>query len=298
MVAITTIDRRNSSEILKLHSRRVENEFLVIRSKSRVDPTILLFLCSAKIIELDKIRVGAVSYLNTKPYIWGLQHSRIMDQIDLLIDYPSRIAAGLIKGDLDVGLVPVAVIPDLQSYTFVGDYGIACDGEVASVALFSEVPLGEIKTILLDYQSRTSVALLKILLKKHWKIEPDLIDVKEEFQDRIQGDTAGLVIGDRALEIRSKYPYVYDLGLAWKQMTGLPFVFAAWVSVKPLDAAFVKEFSEACALGVGHLVALGRGSHLASYNLQEYYTKNIHFYIDDAKKIGMRKFWGFLSEFQ
>ena len=263
---------------------------MVIRSKSRIDPTILLFLCSAKIIELDKIRVGAVSYLNTKPYIWGLQHSRIMDQIDLLIDYPSRIAAGLIKGDLDVGLVPVAVIPHLQNYTFVGDYGIACDGEVASVALFSEVPLGEIKTILLDYQSRTSVALLKILLRKHWKTEPDLIDVKEEFQDRIQGSTAGLVIGDRALEIRSKYPYVYDLGLAWKQMTGLPFVFAAWVSVKPLDAAFVKEFSEACALGVGHKHEISHELVPVSYDLDKYFTENILYHFDESKKMGLNHF--------
>lgn len=108
-----------------------------------------------------KIRVGAVSYLNTKPLIYGFEQGKMRDEIDLLIDYPANIASQLINDKIDVGLVPVAILPLLKEHHVVSDYGIACDGEVASVCLFSDVPLHEIRTVLLDYQSRTSVALLK-----------------------------------------------------------------------------------------------------------------------------------------
>ncbi len=268
---------------------------MVIRSKSRIDPTILLFLCSAKIIELDKIRVGAVSYLNTKPFLWGLQKSGIMDQIELTIDYPSNIAKGLQVGKLDMGLVPVAVIPLLKEYYFVGDYGIACDGEVASVALFSDVPVHAIERVFLDYQSRTSVALLRILLKQYWNVEPELIDAKDDFEGQIQGSAAGLVIGDRALELRNKKPFVYDLGAAWKAMTGLPFVFAAWVSRKPLPVGFVADFSLACETGVAQLEIIEKEYQSLNFNLYEYYTRNIHFFLDEQKKRGMKKFWELLG---
>src|SRR5436190_18837386 len=97
------------------------------------------------------------------------------DEIDLLIDYPANIASLLIKDQIDIGLVPIAVIPSLKEHHIISDYGIGCDGEVASVCLFSEVPLPEIETILLDYQSRTSSALLKILLEEHWKISPKTV---------------------------------------------------------------------------------------------------------------------------
>ena len=239
---------------------------------------------------MDKIRVGAVSYLNTKPFLWGLQKSGIMDQIELTIDYPSNIAKGLQVGKLDMGLVPVAVIPLLKEYYFVGDYGIACDGEVASVALFSDVPVHAIERVFLDYQSRTSVALLRILLKQYWNVEPELIDANDDFEGQIQGSAAGLVIGDRALELRNKKPFVYDLGAAWKAMTGLPFVFAAWVSVRPLSAKFISEFSKACALGLEQIEYVEKENPFASYNLHDYYTRNIYYELDEKKKMGMQKF--------
>ena len=97
------------------------------------------------------------------------------DELDLLIDYPANIARLLLTDEIDVGLVPVAIIPSLKEHHIIADYGIGCDGAVASVCLFSDVPLNEIKSILLDYQSRTSVALLKVLLKEHWKISPELL---------------------------------------------------------------------------------------------------------------------------
>jgi len=127
------------------------------------------FLC-AKLTELDKrIRVGAVSYLNTRPLLYGLKRSGLMDKIDLVEEYPSRIATMLVNDEIDVGLVPVVVIPLLKEAHIITDYCIGADGEVASVAVFSEVPLEQVRTVLLDYQSRTSVSLAKLLLKEYWQ---------------------------------------------------------------------------------------------------------------------------------
>jgi chorismate dehydratase len=114
--------------------------------------------------------VGAVSYLNTKPLIYGFEKGMMKESVELVFDYPSNIAAALLNDEIDIGLVPVAIIPERDSFQIVSNYCISCNGEVASVCLFSEVPVQEIKTVLLDYQSRTSVKLVQLLLKEYWKL--------------------------------------------------------------------------------------------------------------------------------
>jgi chorismate dehydratase len=229
----------------------------------------------------QKIRAGAVSYLNTKPLIYGFEQGKMSDQVELVIDYPANIASLLINDNIDVGLVPIAVLPFLKEHYMIGDYGIACDGEVASVCLFSDVPLPEIKTVLLDYQSRTSVALLKILLKEHWNITPELLAGESNYENSIAGTTAGLVIGDRALAQRAHSKYIYDLGSAWKEMTGLPFVFAAWISNKKLPAAFIRDFNEANEVGLDRLDEVVRQNSNFGFDLKTYYTKFIKFRINN-----------------
>ena len=108
----------------------------------------------------NKIKVGIVNYLNTKPLLYGLQRPPVNEKIELIAAYPSRLADMLINKEIDVGLIPVAAIPELSSYHIVGEYCIGAEGEIASVCLFSEVPMSEIKKVYLDYQSRSSVALL------------------------------------------------------------------------------------------------------------------------------------------
>ena len=133
-----------------------------------------------------KIRVGAVSYLNTKPLLYGIEHSPVINEIDLAIDYPSRIANMLLKNEIDIGLVPVAILPKIKTHYICTDYCIGSNGAVASVCLFSEVPINKIEKVLLDYQSQTSVQLVKILLKEYWKVNPKLIDAKEDFRKEIK----------------------------------------------------------------------------------------------------------------
>ena len=127
-----------------------------------------------------KIKVGAVSYLNTKPLLYGLQHGPIKDEIELMLDYPARLVEMLKTGAIDIGLVPVGALPELGEYHIVSDYCIGTEGEVASVAVFSQVPMEEIETVILDYQSRTSVKLCKLLFDKHWKRAVRFIDATND----------------------------------------------------------------------------------------------------------------------
>jgi chorismate dehydratase len=211
-------------------------------------------------------------------------------------DYPSNIAQALIDDEIDLGLVPVAIIPLLKEHHIVTDYCIGCDGEVASVALFSSAPLTSIENVLMDYQSRTSVALSRILMDKFWKIQPVIQNGNAHFQQQIRGKTAGVIIGDRALEQRKVSPYVYDLGKAWKDFTGLPFVFAAWISNKKLPAAFVEEFNEANAWGLQNLDAVLARISSPNIDLRTYYTRYIDFSLNRAKMQGMEQFLALLEE--
>ncbi|MEO6252341.1 MAG: menaquinone biosynthesis protein [Ferruginibacter sp.] len=238
----------------------------------------------------QKIKVGAVSYLNTKPLIYGFEQGQMKEEIELVIDYPANIASFLVNEQVDIGLVPVAAIPFLPEHHIVSNYCIGCDGEVASVCLFSDVPLEEIETVLLDYQSRTSVELLKILLKEHWNISPQLIQARENYENRITGTIAGLVIGDRALQQRAISTYIYDLGSAWKAMTGLPFVFAAWVSNKKMSPGFIADFNMANELGLRSLELIVQQQQNHLYDLHQYYTENISYSLDESKKEGMQLF--------
>ena len=237
-----------------------------------------------------KIRVGAVSYLNTKPLIYGFEQGMMAGAIDLKIEFPAKIASMLLKDQIDVGLVPVAVIPEMKEHYIISDYCIGCDGAVASVCLFSEVSLEKIKKVLLDYQSTTSVELLKILIKHYWKINPVFEQTSEDYQSKISGTTAALVIGDRALEQRKISRYIYDLGLEWKKFTGLPFAFAAWVSNKKLDTDFITSFNEATAFGLSNLNLVIKENPFKIFDLAYYYNECIKFDLTDDKKKAMELF--------
>jgi chorismate dehydratase len=245
---------------------------------------------------LEKIKVGIVNYLNTRPLLYGIQQATVMQQMELVPDYPSNIARLLVEGAIDMGLVPVAVIPHLPQHFIVTDYCIGCSGPVASVGLFSEVPVQEITEVLLDYQSRTSVALAKILLKDYWKIQPKLTDTRADYRAAIKGTTAGIVIGDRALEQRTVSPYIYDLGAAWKDFSGLPFVFAAWVSNKPLPANFIAAFNEANKKGVENIERVVAENPYTVYDLHQYYTRNISYVLDAQKRKGLEKFLSLIGK--
>ena len=195
------------------------------------------------------------------------------------------------KGEIDIGLIPVAAIPQLPSYHIIGDHCIGTENEIASVALFSEVPMKGIKKIYLDYQSLSSVALLQYLVKEYWGIDPEIVQAEDdEYRKEINGTTAGLVIGDRAFEQRKISTFIYDLGSEWKKITGLPFVFAAWVSTRKLPDDFIVLFNQANALGLQHIDEIVAAENFGLYDMRKYYNLHLSYILDDKKKKSMEKF--------
>jgi len=231
-----------------------------------------------------------VNYLNTRPLVYGIENSPVMNDIIFTGNYPAKLAQQLISGEIDLGLVPVAVIPALREFHINTDYCIGTEGEVASVCLFSDVPLEQADTVLMDYQSRTSVALAKLLLKEYWKLDPAIVPTQNDYRPLIKGNTAGLVIGDRALEQRHKNKYIYDLGAAWKDHTGLPFVFAAWVSTKKLDPGFVAAFNEANRFGLTKIDEVVQEYKYKIFDLELYYKKHISYKLNADKREGLKLF--------
>ncbi|MEO8795423.1 MAG: MqnA/MqnD/SBP family protein, partial [Daejeonella sp.] len=124
---------------------------------------------------MNKIKISAVSYTNTKPFVYGITNSPIIDKVDLSLDIPSTCANKLIDNQVDIGLVPVAALLRIPNYQIITDYCIGADGPVHSVFIFSEKPIAEIKTIRLDEQSRTSNNLALVLLKNYWKSSPEIV---------------------------------------------------------------------------------------------------------------------------
>ena len=239
-----------------------------------------------------KWRIGAVSYLNTRPLLLGMEQSPFKERIDLMKSYPAQIAQALLDDTIDIGLIPVAIMPLLKNPQVISKYVIGTEGEVASVALFSQVPMDQIEKVYLDYQSRTSVALAKILFKQYWKKEVEFLIATEGYINEISGTTAGIIIGDRALASLNRFEHIYDLGLAWKAHTGLPFVFAAWVANKPIPAEFMEAFDAANGYGLKHLnevISLIPANEQV-YDLHNYYTENISYELTPEKREGLEKF--------
>jgi len=217
-----------------------------------------------------------------------------MKMMELSVDYPAKIAQQLIAGEVDVALVPVAIIPRLEEHHIIADYCIGAEGPVASVCLFSDVPLHEIKRIYLDYQSRTSVALLKLLVRDYWKLDVELVETSGDYQHLIKGADAGLVIGDRALAQRRVSPYIYDLAEHWMRYTSLPFVFAAWISNKALPVEFIQQFSDANSIGIHNIPAVVAENPYPLFDLTTYYTKHISYPLTPSKRQGMQLFLSYL----
>ncbi len=241
---------------------------------------------------MEKVKITAVSYLNTKPLLYGLLQSELASQVDLSLDIPSVCAQKLLNQEADLGLVPVAILPELETPYIVSDFCIGAEGAVATVCIFSHCPIDEIETIYLDYHSRTSVELTKILLKNHWKVHPKLISATPGYESEVKGKTAALIIGDRAMGLHKIYPFCYDLGQAWKDYCGLPFVFALWVSNKPLKADFITAFNSALKSGIEGISQLSFliPSPNPDFDLHNYFAHHINYHFESKKKAALTRF--------
>ncbi len=241
------------------------------------------------------VRISVVSYLNSKPFIYGLKDYAFNLPVEIHEDIPSVCAGKLLTGKADIGLVPVAVLPDLPNHSIISNFCIGADGEVDSVLLLSDVPLKKIKTVLLDYQSRTSVKLTRVLAANFWKIAPEWKSTEAEFEKNISGETAGVVIGDRALIMKNDFRYVYDLASEWKKYTGMSFVFACWVSMKKYDDAFISDFNTALKSGLEKIDLIAEketSQHFSTDVIRNYLRNNIDYNFNEEKKDALQLFLG------
>ena len=247
---------------------------------------------------MDKIRISAISYLNSIPFVYGLENSSLQSEIELSLDIPSECAKKLLENKVDLGLVPVAIIPQLKFSEIIGPYCIGANGPVESVCLFSQVPLNEIEYIQLDFHSKTSVQLVQLLSKKYWKINPKFNYAKKGFENGLKDKRAGVIIGDRAYKYRHQFKYIYDLSEEWKKYTGLPFVFACWVANKPLSESFKENFVKALSHGIDNLdLAIEKmgSQYLSSINQRRYLREVISYQFDASKEISLQRFLAALS---
>jgi len=252
-------------------------------------------------MQQEKIRISAVNFANTYPFIFGLTETGFDKKVILTTDHPAECATKLISGKVDVGLIPVAALPSLKEYHIITDYCLGAYGKVRTVMLLSNCPFTEIKKINLDYHSRSSVNLAKILAKNFWKREFQWISTSVGFDFlSIPCEEAVVLIGDRCFEFEKRYLYSIDLAEEWFKFTGLPFAFACWTANRKLDESFIKEFNEALGTGVRNIPAVvekyGKNGTIRGEDLRYYLTENMNFDLNEEKRKAISVFLSYLAK--
>ena len=244
---------------------------------------------------MNRGRLGAVGYLNARPLVHGLD--RRTDLFDLRFDVPSRCATLLHEGAIDLGMIPsIEYLRGPEAYRIVPDLGIISDGEVASVALFSRVPLAQVRRIGLDTSSRTSAGLTRVLCREAWGIDPVFESLPPDAAARVEGNDAALLIGDPALFLDHEAAGLtkIDLGAEWRRLTGLPFVWAFWAGrAGAVDAAGVAALQEARDQGISHSDAIAdEYCGLERSGLcRRYLRDNIKYRLGDRETQGLHRYY-------
>lgn len=251
---------------------------------------------------MKPIKIAAVSYLNTIPFLYGfIYHARLSKQIEVEKAIPSRVATMLLKKEVDIALLPVAVLPELPEYHIISDYCIGTKGAVATVQLFSNEKIDHIHTVILDYQSRTSVMLTKILMKEHFKKEVNYKKAKPGYERQVESGEAALIIGDRATYALKNFKYHYDLGEIWNLKYQMPFAFAVWVSLRELDEEFLEDFNEALKQGLlerDRIVNQFAYLNNTKFNVQDYLYNKLDFEWNIDKQRAMTFFLSKIEEYK
>lgn len=251
---------------------------------------------------VPRLRVCAVSYLNTVPLVWGMLHGRQKGLFDLLFRVPAECADMVVAGAADIGILPSFELIG-RDLGIVPDVGIACRGTVRSILLISKQPLDKIRTLAADASSRTSVALARIILSRRYGVAPAVVKRPPDLPGMLSDADAALIIGDPALRVDpATLPFqVYDLGREWMEMTGLPMVFAVWAGPRQrVTAEVVAAFQESCAFGLRNLERIGaqeasaRG--LAPELVRHYLGAHIVFELGAAEREGMDLFLRWAKE--
>jgi chorismate dehydratase len=250
---------------------------------------------------MTAVRVGAVGYLNARPLTWALD--RRPEQWHVRYDVPAVCATLLRTGQVDLGLTPSIEYLFGEDYCFVPGVGIGSDGPVASVALYSTGPVGDIRTIALDTSSRTSVTLIKVLCRHAFRISPVFVDAPPDLRTMTAAHGAAVLIGDPALEAdhESLGLTKTDMGEAWRQMTGLPFVYAAWTGRRgAVTARDVEALVAAQTEGLAHIDEIAAEYAPADPAHQvraaRYLRDNVRYALGEAERQGLQRFLDYAAD--
>jgi chorismate dehydratase len=244
---------------------------------------------------MTPVRIGAVGYLNARPLTWALD--RRPDRWQVRYDLPAVCSDLLRTRQVDLGLTPSIEFLFASDYRFVPGIAIGSDGQVASVALYSKVPAEDIRCIALDTSSRTSVALIRVLCRHHFRISPDYVDHAPDLRLMTERCDAAVLIGDPALEADHAALGLekHDLGAAWKAMTGLPFIYAAWTGHPgAVSAADVDALTAAADEGLAHIGDIAAeyapGDPARQARAARYLRDNVRYGLADAERRGLQLF--------
>ncbi len=247
------------------------------------------------------VRIGAVSYLNARPLVVGLEARR--DRFAVRYDLPSTCARLLHSHEIDLGLIPSIEYLRGEGYAMVPDCAVVSDGPVASVAIFTKVPMERVRTLALDTSSRTSVALTRVMTAKYFDIAPTFIDEGPDLEAMVRHADAALLIGDPALfaDHRLLGLEKVDLGQAWKDFTGLPFVYACWTGQPgALTPSDVEVLQHARAEGAETPDVVSGGYYPDDAEKAaigaEYLRANIRFRMGAREQAGLERFFALAAE--
>ena len=258
---------------------------------------------------MSRLRVSAISYLNTAPLMWSFEHgprtAELSKRFDVEYTIPSRCAQMLAEGSADIGIIPVAAYTSIAGLQILPDVAIASKQAVRSILLVSRKPLDQIRSVALDTSSRSSAALIQVLFAKHWQQEAEFVPATPILDEMLNRHDAALIIGDPALQVdRSRY-LTWDLGEEWRSLTGKPFVFAFWavraVAAAQEDLPTIGDyFRNSRDEGLKHIEEISEEwaprLSLSRLEIVRYLSENIHYQLDEESLSGMKLFFRYAAE--
>lgn len=246
-------------------------------------------------MQRSKVRISAVKYANTYPFIYGITETGFDRKVIITTDHPADCARKLIADEADIGLIPVAALPRIRNYRIITDYCLGAYGKVRTVLLLSNCSFDLIRAVNLDYRSISSVNLARILAKHFWHKEFEWKNTAESFDFcNIPDDEAVVLIGDQCFRYEKCFRFRIDLAEEWHRYTGLPFAFACWTANKEIEKNLLNEFNEALGMGVRNIRAVvekyGQTGIIRGEELRKYLTENINFDLNDDKRKAINLF--------
>jgi len=273
---------------------------------------------------VTKLRLSINEFLNAAPLAWGLTDGPLADRYNLSFALPARCAEALRQGDADLAIIPAIEYQRIDNLALLPGMSVAAKAEVRSILVVSKRPIQRVQRIALDTSSRSSAALVRVLCRSHWKIQPEFVEMEPDASAMLASADAGLVIGDPALRIAVKMDtlatrqsngeqccegdpkdmpvpgfdtlYVYDIGFQWREMTGVPCVLAVWAGRKDaITLQVIADLQASLAFGLEHLSDIAEGAsfklELPAPALEKYLRENLNYSLDSANLAGLQHYY-------